>query len=166
MPEPSPPREPVAVARAGVPDAALAAALLHAFHAEWGDECPGEAGDAARLARLLGARTTVVLLAEVAGRPAGVAVLFLRDSTWTDAPVGTLEELYVTPDLRGRGTGTALLTALLQELAGAGVTEVDVPVDEGDDDARRFYERLGFTNTHEDGERMLYYARTGGCAPG
>lgn len=49
------------------------------------------------------------LIAEVDGRAAGYAVYFYSYSTWLGQYGIYLEDLYVTPDYRGRGAGKALL---------------------------------------------------------
>lgn len=48
------------------------------------------------------------LIAEWQGKPAGFAVFFNYYSTWRGAGL-YLEDLFVRPDFRGRGIGTALL---------------------------------------------------------
>jgi ribosomal protein S18 acetylase RimI-like enzyme len=74
-------------------------------------------------------------------------------------PVALLEELYVRPDLRGRGIGAALLTAAVAAAKDRGVTYVEINVDEGDLDAQRFYRAHGFTDIEypETGERAFYF---------
>src|SRR3954452_4244500 len=88
-------------------DAAVAAALLHDFNVEFDTPTPGVEVLSGRLERLLRGRDT---MARRAGEPAtGVALLTLRANVWSDGPVALLDELYVRPDRRGRGVGTALL---------------------------------------------------------
>lgn len=60
-----------------------------------------------------------VTLAEWEGRPAGFALWFLNFSTWEGKPGIYLEDLFVSPEFRGRGIGKALL----QELAARAVRE-------------------------------------------
>jgi GNAT superfamily N-acetyltransferase len=52
------------------------------------------------------------VIAEVDGKPMGFALFFHNFSTWTGRKGLYLEDLYVTPDARGSGVGTALLRHL------------------------------------------------------
>ena len=60
-----------------------------------------------------------------------------------------LLSIMVEPGQRGRGTGTALLHALVDECAHRGVDTLDVTVDAANAGARRFYERHGFAYDRE-----------------
>ena len=57
--------------------------------------------------------------------------------------VALLDELYVVPPLRGRGIGTAIVEVLVTTARQRAYDLVEINVDEGDVDARRFYERHG-----------------------
>ena len=90
-------------------EAATVAELLDAFNREFDTPTPGAAVLATRLERLLAGGQVIALLA---GDPAvAVALLTLRPSVWYDGPVALLDELYVAPDLRGRGIGSVLLAS-------------------------------------------------------
>jgi GNAT superfamily N-acetyltransferase len=83
----------------------------------------------------------------------------LRPNVWFDGPVALLDELYVQPHHRSAGIGTALLAAVREEAQTRDVEHIEINVDEGDVDARRFYERNGFTAVDVDsGEAALYYS--------
>lgn len=82
----------------------------------------------------------------------------MRPSPYYAGPVAMLDELYVAPGHRGQGIGTQLMAAVLAEIQKRGAGELQINVDEVDVDARRFYERHGFTNI-EQGSRMLLYVR-------
>lgn len=72
--------------------------------------------------------------------------------------MATLDELYVVPELRDRGIGTALLARAREVLVGRGCPELHINVDEVDTDTRRFYERHGFVDVEEGAaHRMLCY---------
>lgn len=136
----------------------MVAELLDRFNREFDTPSPGPAVLSARLERLLSSRELVAL---VAGEPAvGIALLSLRPNVWCEGPVGLLDELYVVPAERGHGIGTSLLKAAeaLCRQRGGGLLEVNV--DGEDVDARRFYERHGYSN-HDPGQTQpqLYYHR-------
>jgi len=139
-------------------DADLVATLLHDFNEEFETPTPGVAVLSARLRALLRSGATIAL---VAGEPAGgVALLTLRSNVLYDGPVALLDELYVRPDLRGQGIGSALLRRACDVVRERGGRLFEINVDEDDSGARRFYERHGFTNRPPgQNERMLYYER-------
>jgi len=140
-------------------DAAVVAELLHDFNVEFGTPTPGVEVLTERLRALL-ARDDIVAL--LAGEPAvAVALLTFRPGPWYPGPVGLLEELYVRPDLRGRGIGHAVLERAMAVARERGTQELQINVDEGDTGARRFYERHGFSNTEPgQADRLLFYFRT------
>jgi GNAT superfamily N-acetyltransferase len=132
--------------------------MLHDFNEEFDSPTPEIAVLAERLSRLLTRDDLVVLLG---GDPAvAVALLTLRPTPWASGPVGLLEELYVRPSHRAHGLGSAVLRRACETCRDSGAEELQINVDEVDVDARRFYERHGFTNV-EPGQpgRMLFYYR-------
>src|SRR5262245_47295351 len=137
-------------------DADDVAALLHDFNTEFATLSPGPAVLAPRLRTLLADDRTIAVLAGVPS--AAVALVTLRPNVWYAGPVALLDELYVVPHLRGRGIGSTVIGFLLSALRGRSVDLLEINVDEGDVDARRFYERHGFSSTEPGGsERSLYY---------
>jgi [ribosomal protein S18]-alanine N-acetyltransferase len=71
---------------------------------------------------------------------------------------GDVLTIGVRPELQGRGVGSILLTALLEEAALRGCGEVFLDVRADNDRARRLYERFGFTAV---GVRKRYYQPSG-----
>jgi ribosomal protein S18 acetylase RimI-like enzyme len=96
--------------------------------------------------RLLAQPESFFLLAERDGRLVGyaaVAVGGTEASLVVGRRVGSLESLSVLPEERGQGLGGRLMEAVFEELRRLGVEEISLAVMEGNDDAWRFYERLG-----------------------
>ena len=140
-------------------DADEVARVLHDFNAEFGDFTPEVEKLSETVERLIAEGEIVVL---VAGEgPDGLAELRLRPSVFAGSTEAYLEELYVVPELRGRGIGRALLEAAMQEARERGATHIDLTTSEDDVAARRLYEDMGFTNREgrPDGPVMLYYER-------
>jgi GNAT superfamily N-acetyltransferase len=139
-------------------DAATVADLLDAFNREFAAPTPGPSVLADRLGRLLAGPHTIAILA---GRPAvGVAVLTFRPNVWYDGPVALLDELYVVPQQRNRGIGTVLLRVAEETVRQRGGELLEINVDGQDTDARRFYERHGYTHTQPgQSQPALYYCR-------
>ena len=137
----------------------VVAELLDAFNREYRTPTPGPAVLANRLGRLLADDRVMAVLA---GRPAiAVALLTLRPNVWYEGSVALLDELYVVPALRGQGIGSALLGRAEAVARQRGAEVMEINVDGQDVDARRFYERHGYTNTEPgQDEPMLYYYRT------
>jgi ribosomal-protein-alanine N-acetyltransferase len=77
---------------------------------------------------------------------------------FTGGPQADVVTLAVDPSHWGLGTGTALLTALLNEAGNRGCTEVLLEVREDNPRARQLYLRHGFT---EVGIRRGYYQPSG-----
>jgi GNAT superfamily N-acetyltransferase len=148
---------PIATRVAAPGDAGELATLLHDFNTEFDTPSPGPAVLEPRLRSLLASDSTVALLA---GSPAeGCALVTLRPNVWFDGPVALLDELYVVPDRRGEGIGTALVELLFEVAADRDVELIEINVDESDVDAQRFYERHGFSGIEPDtGERAFYFS--------
>lgn len=139
-------------------DAGTVARLLDKFNREFDTPSPGPDVLGGRLHTLLAGDQVLALLA---GDPAiAVAVLTLRPNVWYDGPVALLDELYVAPSGRNSGTGTALLKLAEHEVRRRGAELLEINVDGADVDARRFYERHGYTNIDEgQDEPSFYYYR-------
>lgn len=136
-------------------EASVVAGLLDAFNREFETETPGVMVLSRRMERLLVDDNVLALLAEVPAT--GVALLTLRPSPWFDGPVAVLDELYVAPMHRGRGLGAELLHAAEVAVSSRQGALVEVNVDGADVDARRFYERHGYSNVDAGQELPSYY---------
>ena len=87
-------------------------------------------------------REGVALIAEEEGQAVGFAFCVLGDRGRKTAHV---TDIYVRPDARNKGIGRALLAEILEPARAAGLDHVSLEVLIGNSDARRLYERLGFT---------------------
>lgn len=153
--DPTPRSTPRLATTADAPSVAL---LLDAFNREYDDPTPGPEVLEQRLVRLLAGDDVVAFIA--GDPPVGVALVTLRPNIWYDGPVALLDELYVVPARRGRGYGTELLKAAEGLVRGRGAELMEINVDGEDADARRFYERHGYTcMAPGEPEPDLYYCR-------
>jgi ribosomal-protein-alanine N-acetyltransferase len=88
----------------------------------------------------------------------GDALVGYAGMMFTGGSQADVVTLAVTPARWGEGTGTALLTALVEEAGNRGYEEVLLEVREDNPRARRLYLRHGFT---EVGIRRGYYQPSG-----
>jgi GNAT superfamily N-acetyltransferase len=136
-------------------DAVTVARLLDAFNREYQVPTPGPQILATRLRRLLAGTEVIALLV---GDPAlAVALVTLRPNVWYDGPVVLVDELYVAPEARSQGIGSALLAALESITHERGGRLIEIAVDGADIDAHRFYERHGYTNTDAGQSQPSFY---------
>jgi GNAT superfamily N-acetyltransferase len=75
--------------------------------------------------------------------PVGFALYFFTYSTFLARPTLYLEDLFVTPDLRGRGAGKTLLSSLARIARQKGCGRMEWAVLDWNTPAIGFYERLG-----------------------
>jgi len=76
-------------------------------------------------------------------RPVGFALYFFTYSTFLGRPSLYLEDLFVLPEERGRGTGRALLRALGKIALARGCGRMEWTVLDWNAPAIRFYRRIG-----------------------
>jgi len=139
-----------------VEDAGPIARLLHDFNTEYEEETPPVVELTRHAERMLREGEMTVLLA--GNGPDGLALLRFRPSIWTEQQEAYLQELYVVPELRGRGIGHALMRAVLSTCREHDAAWVELNTGESDVAARGLYEKLGFTNEEgPEGATMLYY---------
>jgi GNAT superfamily N-acetyltransferase len=82
-------------------------------------------------------------LADWNGAPAGFALWFFNYSTWLGKPGLYLEDLFVRPELRGKGIGKALLCELAAVALREGCGRFQWQVLDWNEPSIRFYEGLG-----------------------
>jgi GNAT superfamily N-acetyltransferase len=106
-----------------------------------------------------------VVLAFYESIPIGFALFFHTYSTFLAKPGIYLEDLFVVPEWRGRGFGRALLGFLARLAVERGCGRMEWAVLDWNEDAVRFYRRLGAIPMHEwttfrlTGEPLVRVAR-------
>lgn len=108
-----------------------------------------EGFDAQRLAGLLrrvmsDASLGNVWLAEVDGNAAGYLLAVYVFSLEHQGLTAEIDEFFVLPSARGKGTGDALLKAAEAEFTARGCTNVALQLGRGNDHARVFYRAHGY----------------------
>ena len=83
------------------------------------------------------------VIADCDGKPAGFALFFTSYSTWRGHHGIRLEDLYVTPAMRGHGIGRALLVHLAQVAIDEGCPRLEWDVLNWNAPAIGFYEAIG-----------------------
>ncbi len=89
------------------------------------------------------------VIADVDGAPAGFALVFHNFSTWTGRRGLYLEDLYVTPEARGRGVGKVLLRHLAGIALDRGCGRFEWAVLDWNVDAIAFYRAIGAAGMDE-----------------
>ena len=103
-----------------------------------------EATEATLAAALFGTPPAAeAVIAEDATGPLGFALFFHNFSTWTGRRGLYLEDLYVTPEARGKGVGTALLRHLAALALERGCGRFEWSVLDWNADAIAFYRKVG-----------------------
>ncbi len=93
----------------------------------------------------LRARPWIVTLLAIEGdRPVGLLVAVEGFSTFAAMPLLNIHDVAVHPEHRGRGVGTALLTAAEDLARARGCCKLTLEVLEGNARARALYARLGY----------------------
>jgi GNAT superfamily N-acetyltransferase len=85
------------------------------------------------------------IIAEADAAPAGFALYFTTYSTWRGHHGLRLEDLYVTPSMRGKGIGKALLAHLARIAIDEGCPRLEWDVLDWNAPAIAVYERVGAT---------------------
>ena len=88
-------------------------------------------------------RNGVALIAEEDGAAVGFVFCVLGD---TGRKTAHVTDIYVRPAARNKGIGRALLAGILEPARAAGLEHASLEVLMRNSDARRLYERLGFTS--------------------
>jgi GNAT superfamily N-acetyltransferase len=90
-----------------------------------------------------------LLVGEEAGEVVATAqVTWIRRLTYVGGEMGIVESVRVRSDLRRRGLGEQLMRHLLGLARDRGAVRVELTTNAVREEARRFYERLGFVASH------------------
>jgi GNAT superfamily N-acetyltransferase len=81
-------------------------------------------------------------VAEIDGRVVGILHAVIHANTWSAAPVCYLEDLFVEPNMRGRGIGRALIANLAEEGRRASWRRIYWRTGADNATAQRLYARL------------------------
>jgi GNAT superfamily N-acetyltransferase len=91
----------------------------------------------------------LLLVADLAGEPVGVLQLsFLPSLTHHGGVRAHVEGVRVASSMRGSGLGQRMMEHVIELARARDARMVQLMTDQRRDDARRFYERCGFTATH------------------
>jgi GNAT superfamily N-acetyltransferase len=105
-----------------------------------------------------------VIIGEYHSEPVGYGLYFYNFSTFTGKPGIYLEDLYVKPEERGKGFGTALLSYLAKLAIDKECSRFEWAVLDWNESSIDFYESLGATlmkdwiTTRIDGEKLVKLA--------
>lgn len=80
---------------------------------------------------------------ELDGAVVGFALWFRSYSTWTGTSGLYLEDLYVRPEVRGRGVGLALMRVLAKRCVDEGLARFEWSVLDWNEPSITFYHRIG-----------------------
>lgn len=123
-------------------DSATLARMFEVFNADYRAITIAPEQMAARLRACAGVETT--LLAERGGAPAGFVCLRVVPFMSDDTPYAEVSDLFVQPDQRRQGVGTALLRAAHALARQRGAAEVVILTGDDNDDAQALYRRCGY----------------------
>ncbi len=113
-------------------------------------EAPGDPAYAAAFAAIDADPNQLLVVAEQDARILGCLQLtFLPGLSHRGAWRGQIESVRVAADQRGTGLGRRFLEWAIAQCRARGCRLVQLTTDKSRTDARRFYESLGFTASHE-----------------
>jgi GNAT superfamily N-acetyltransferase len=118
--------------------------LLGQQFVEHGIELNGEVLVQATAQMLRDERLGFFVLARQGGKTVGMAAVSFAWTLEHGGRSAWLDELYVLPEHRGQGLGTALLAEVEREIGRSGCAAIDLEVDRAHARAERLYRRVGF----------------------
>ena len=140
----SPSSSKLTIRRAEVADIPALVNLIAAL-AEYEKLTPPDSGAAARLAKDIAGEHPrfQAFIAELDGKPVGCAVAFETYSTFLAAPKYYIEDIFIHPEHRRRGIGSALFSVLAGEAARRGCSMMEWTALDWNQPAIDFYEGMG-----------------------
>ena len=126
-------------------DLPLLERMVRAYYVEDGHRFDAERQPAALAALIDGQPLGRGWLVMLAGRPVGYVVLTLGFSIEAGGCEGCVDELFVAPEVRGRGVGRRVLELLEDEARRLGVRRLFLEVEHGNR-ASALYRRAGFVD--------------------
>jgi ribosomal protein S18 acetylase RimI-like enzyme len=127
-------------------DTELFLAMAKAFHIEDGHEL-SPAGEASIREVAAGVALAPAFLLIENNAPVGFFVLALGYSPEHGGADGFVDDLYLIPEVRGRGLGRQALERALEESRKCGIRVVLLEVEAHNDRAYNLYTSMGFTDT-------------------
>ena len=98
------------------------------------------------LARIIGNPDVgLILVARRDAQVVGMVSLLYTISTALGARVALLEDMVISPGMRGSGVGSRLLEQAIQTARSSGCKRITLLTDHDNESAQRFYQRHGFT---------------------
>lgn len=88
-----------------------------------------------------------IAVAQIDGEVVGTSSLHEAYSTWDGSTYGTIEDVIVKSEHRGKGVATELIGLLLDEARRRHYCRVELQVQEDNDTAWKFYENRGLSFT-------------------
>lgn len=128
---------------------------LMGYEQQWDPNINPEASTAGNYAQLLEQEACRLLMAQEGGQVLGYLCGFIFSSPYHFHPMAMVDALYVRPEARGKGCGTALVESFCDMARADGAREVDLKVLTGNHTARNFYESLGFGDQARHLRRQL-----------
>jgi ribosomal protein S18 acetylase RimI-like enzyme len=136
--------------------------LVAAFRVHLARSTPSDANIRQSIATLLkDAGTEFCLAYDLKGAACGYAQIRYRNSVWTSALDAELEDLFVVPEARRRGTGLRLVKFAIVRATERGCRRIGLNTNERNHEALRLYSRLGFVSERNlwVGGRQLWLER-------
>lgn len=138
----------VGVRQAGVQDVDGVAALFDEYRQLYGCVADVQAGGSF-LAERIGRGDAVVFLARDDAEPVGFALMVPGWSSVALARTFVVNDVYVRPGCRRRGTGKALMAAVTEFARDAGATGVSLSTELGNQVAQKLYRAAGWVRDEQ-----------------